>query len=171
MPLSHRRRRSDLKQLRLPKFQTSFHGSPRTYQTRFHGSPQIFKQNFKWGNGAPGTKKIYQDYWQIWRSKYLKSDLLRERYILSMHTYALKYALSMRTNALKNVLSIHTNALKNALNMHTNALKYVLNMHTNAFEYVLSMHTQECAPDSMHMGWLRFEGALKILGLFCKRAP
>jgi len=48
----HRRRRSDLKWWQLPKFQTNFHGSPRTYQTRFQGSPQIFKKRFTWVNGV-----------------------------------------------------------------------------------------------------------------------
>jgi len=52
------RRRSDFKSLPLPKFQTSFHGSPRTDHTRFHGSPHIFKQIFTRVNGVPGTQKI-----------------------------------------------------------------------------------------------------------------
>ena len=42
----HRRRRSHLKQVRLPKFPTSFYGNPLTCQTRYHGSPQNFKQIF-----------------------------------------------------------------------------------------------------------------------------
>ena len=55
----HRQRRSDSKQLRLPKYPTSFHGSPRTYETRFHGSPQIFKQVFTQVNGVPVTQNRF----------------------------------------------------------------------------------------------------------------
>ena len=43
----------DWRELRQPKFQTSFHGSPRTWQTSFHGSPQNFKQVCSGGNGSP----------------------------------------------------------------------------------------------------------------------
>ena len=42
----HGRRRSDLKELRLPTFPTGFRGSPRTHQTRFHGSLPNFKRVF-----------------------------------------------------------------------------------------------------------------------------
>jgi len=44
---SHGLRRSDLKSLRLPKFPTSFHGSPCTYQTRFraNGVPVTSEQS------------------------------------------------------------------------------------------------------------------------------
>jgi len=42
-----------LKQLQLPKSQTSFHGSPHYFQTSFDGSPQNFKQVFKGVNGSP----------------------------------------------------------------------------------------------------------------------
>ena len=59
----HRRRRSDLKWFRLPKFPTSFHRSPHTYQIRFHGSPQNSKPVFTWVNGVPVTQRIYQENW------------------------------------------------------------------------------------------------------------
>jgi len=51
----HGRRRLDLKSLRVTKFQTSFHGSPRKFQTNFLVSPQIFKQFFPGVNGSPPT--------------------------------------------------------------------------------------------------------------------
>jgi len=57
----HRWRRSDLKWLRLPKFQTNFHKIPRTYQTRFQGSPPNFKRIFSWVNGVPGTQTILRE--------------------------------------------------------------------------------------------------------------
>jgi len=75
---NHRRRKSDLKQLRLPKFPTSFHGCPRTYQSRFLGSPKNFKQGFTWVNGVPVMQKSGRDNCRIWGSKYFKSDILRE---------------------------------------------------------------------------------------------
>jgi len=72
---NHRRRKSNLKQLRLPKFPTSF---PRTYQLRFLGSPKNFKHGFTWVNGVPVTQKSGRDNCRIWGSQYFKSDLLRE---------------------------------------------------------------------------------------------
>jgi len=59
--VTHRRRRSDLKHLRLSKFPISIHGSTRTYQTYFHGSPQIFIQGFTCVNGVPVTQKIQRE--------------------------------------------------------------------------------------------------------------
>jgi len=61
--LIHEWKRSDLEQLRLPKYPTSFHGSPHTYHTRFHGSPQNFKQVWIWVNGVPVPENIYQENW------------------------------------------------------------------------------------------------------------
>ena len=49
------------KYLRLPKFPTSFHGSPHAYQIRYHGSPQHFKQIFTWLSGVPVTQKTYSE--------------------------------------------------------------------------------------------------------------
>ena len=49
----HGRRKSDFKSLRLPKFRTSFHGSPYTFQTSSHGSPQNFNQVFTGVNKSP----------------------------------------------------------------------------------------------------------------------
>ena len=46
-----------IKQFALPKFQTSFHGSPRDFQTNFHGSPQNSKQTFTEVNGSPCHSK------------------------------------------------------------------------------------------------------------------
>jgi len=59
----YRRRRSELKYVRLPKYPTSFLGSPHTYQTRFLGSPQNSKQVFILVNRVPVTRKIYQENW------------------------------------------------------------------------------------------------------------
>ena len=58
------------------KISTNFHWSPRSFQTSFHGSPQNFKQVFTGVNRSP---LIIQENCMIWRSKHLKSDLLRER--------------------------------------------------------------------------------------------
>jgi len=52
---SYRRRNTDFKWLRLPKFQKTFHRSPRTYETLFLGSSLHFKQVFTWVNGVPVT--------------------------------------------------------------------------------------------------------------------
>jgi len=49
----HRRMRSELKWLRLPKYQTSFHRSPRNFQTNFQGILQNLKQIFSRVNGSP----------------------------------------------------------------------------------------------------------------------
>ena len=76
----HRRRKSHLKQLRLPQFPTSFHRSPRKYQTRFPGSPQDFKHVFTWVNGVPAAQKSGQENRWIWIFKKSKSDRLREWY-------------------------------------------------------------------------------------------
>jgi len=62
----------------LPKLPTSFHENPRTYQTHFLGGLQNFQQGFTWGNRVPVTQRIYPKIEQIWKSKYFKSDLLRE---------------------------------------------------------------------------------------------
>ena len=59
--LGHGRRRLDLKQLRLPKFPTNFHGSPRTYQTRFQWNPQIFTRDFTCVNGVFVAPKIFRE--------------------------------------------------------------------------------------------------------------
>jgi len=85
----HRRRRSDSKQLRLPKYPTSFHGSPRTYETRFHGSPQIFKQVFTEVHGSARHSKE----WTGNPSKYFKSHLLCE---YMAHTCAMCVAFTRR---------------------------------------------------------------------------
>jgi len=78
---NQRRRRLGLKQLRLPKFATSFHRSPRTYQTHFLGSPQNFKQGFTLVIGVPVTAKERWENRRILRSWYFKSDLLHERWV------------------------------------------------------------------------------------------
>jgi len=67
LTLFHARRRSDFKYLRPPKF-----------QTRFHKSPQNFKQVFTESTGVPVIQKKRKEICRICRSKYLKSDLLRE---------------------------------------------------------------------------------------------
>ena len=56
----HGRRRYDFKSLRLPKFQTSFHGNPRTYQHVSTGV-QNLKPFFTWVIAVCVTQKIYQD--------------------------------------------------------------------------------------------------------------
>jgi len=88
-----RRRKSDFTWLRLPWFPTSFHRSPRTHQTRFLGSPQNFKQDFTWVNGVSVTQKSGRENRRIWRSKYLKSDLLREwKWVMSHVTESIWWA-------------------------------------------------------------------------------
>jgi len=79
---NQRRRRLDLKSLRLPKFPTSFHGSPCTNQTQFHESPQILIQVFTCVNGVPVIQKIERGNRWIFRFKYLKSDLFHEWYCI-----------------------------------------------------------------------------------------
>ena len=76
----HGRRRSDVKQSQLPKFETSFHGSPCNFASSFHGSHQDFKERFMGVNGSPCPSKDPKsglENCSIWRSKYLRSDLLR----------------------------------------------------------------------------------------------
>ena len=58
-----------------------FHWRPRTHQTHFHESPQISERFFMWVKGVPITQKIDQKNWSISRSKYFKSDLLREWFL------------------------------------------------------------------------------------------
>jgi len=55
----------------------------------FHAGPHIFKQAFPWTNGVPAIQKIYPEIGWIWRSKYFKSDVLRER-LQSRHSHLLQ---------------------------------------------------------------------------------
>jgi len=63
-------------------------GSPRNFQTSFHGSPQNISQVV---TGVNGSYLIIREKRIIWRSKYSKSDLLRERthYMYSWMTHSI----------------------------------------------------------------------------------
>jgi len=59
--------------------------SPCNFQTSFHGIPQIFK-SLREQTGVPVSQKSGQENYPIWRSKYFKSDLLRELSLMSIHS-------------------------------------------------------------------------------------
>ena len=72
----HRQRKSDLESLRLSKFPTSFHRSPRTHQTRLLGTSRNFEQVFTCVNGVPFAQESCRENWQIWRSRYIECQNL-----------------------------------------------------------------------------------------------
>jgi len=90
MQTSHRRRKSDWKYLRLPKFPTSFHRSPRIYHTHFLGISQNFRQGFTGINWVPFTQKSLRWNRKIWRSEHFRSDLLHGRPLRQRYAYVWK---------------------------------------------------------------------------------